>query len=361
MQVPDLHALFEQIVGEVLGHLLRECRDEHALVVRDAALDHFHQIIDLPLGRLNGDFGIDQAGRANNLLDDLGRHAQLIGAWGGREEDALVDASENLFKGKRSVVACRREAKAVLDQHVFSTPVARELAMQLRHSHVALVDHEEVVVGEVVEQGERRLTRLATVDMHRVVLDAVAVAELTHHLEVIRRAHPETLRFEQLVLLFELFEPDLELMFDLAHCSGHSLVAGDVVSCGEHMGPFELAEVLAGERVDHGDAIDGVAEHLDAQHIFFVGRMHFDRVAPDTEVAAAKGHVVAVVLHVDEAAQDVAHVVVNADGEVKQVALVLLGIPHTVDTGHRRHHDDVLAGEERGRGRVAQPLDVVVD
>ncbi len=40
---------------------------------------------------------------------------------------------------------------------------------------------------------------------------------------------------------------------------------------------------------------------------------------------------------------------------------VLLGVAHAVDARHRRHHDDVTPGEQRRRGRVAQPVDLVVD
>ena len=130
---------------------------------------------------------------------------------------------------------------------------------------------------------------------------------------------------------------------------------------GEHVGALQLAELFTGERVDRGDAVDGVAEHLDAQHRLLVGRMHFDRVATDTEVAAPERHVVAAVLHVDEPAQDVAHVVVDADAEVEEVAPVLVGVAHAVDARHRRDHDDVTAREQRSRRRVAQPVDLVVD
>ena len=59
--------------------------------------------------------------------------------------------------------------------------------------------------------------------------------------------------------------------------------------------------------------------------------MDLDRVAADPELAAAERHVVAVVLQVDEPAQDRPHVVVDADVEVEQLALVLLGVPHAVD------------------------------
>ena len=65
-----------------------------------------------------------------------------------------------------------------------------------------------------------------------------------------------------------------------------------------------LAEELAGERVDREDALDLVAEEVDADRELLVGGEHGERVAADAERAADEAHVVAVVLHVDELAHD---------------------------------------------------------
>ncbi len=249
----------------------------------------------------------------------------------------------------------------MLDEHVLAAAVAGVLTVQLRYGNVALVDHEQVVVGKVVEQGERRLAGNATVHVHRVVLDAVAVPDLAHHLEVVLRAHPQALRFEEFVVLLEELQALLELLLDAHHRRAQPLGTGDVVRGGEHVGSLQLAQLFAGQRVDRGDAVDRVAEHLDAQHRFLVGGMHLDRVAADAEVAPAERHVVAAVLHVDQAAQDVAHVVVDADGEIEQVAAVLLGVAHAVDARHRGNDDHVAAGEQRCRCRVTQAIDLVVD
>jgi len=43
----------------------------------------------------------------------------------------------------------------VLDQHLLAGAVAGVLAVELWDRDVGLVDHDEVVVGEVVEQRER--------------------------------------------------------------------------------------------------------------------------------------------------------------------------------------------------------------
>jgi hypothetical protein len=73
VQVAHLEAVLEQIVGEVFGHLLRERRDQHALVFFGALANLVHQIVDLMARRPHLDFGIDEARRPDDHLDDLRR------------------------------------------------------------------------------------------------------------------------------------------------------------------------------------------------------------------------------------------------------------------------------------------------
>ena len=72
----------------------------------------------------------------------------------------------------------------------------------------------ERVARQVVEQRRRRRAGLAPREMTRVVLDAVAVADLLDHLEVEHRPLVQALRLEQLALLFELGAADGELVLD---------------------------------------------------------------------------------------------------------------------------------------------------
>jgi hypothetical protein len=70
VQVAHPHALLEQVVGEVLGHLLGQRRDEHPLVPSARVRISCEQVVDLALGGLEDDLGVDQTGRADDLLDD---------------------------------------------------------------------------------------------------------------------------------------------------------------------------------------------------------------------------------------------------------------------------------------------------
>ncbi len=271
-----------------------------------------------------------------------------------------MDLLDELLEAQRAVVRRGGQAEPVLDEVLLAGAVALVLAVQLRHGHVRLVEDHEVVVGEEVEQGVRRRAPTAALDGSGVVLDAVAEAELLHHLEVVLGAHAQALRLEQLALGLEPGQALLQLGLDAGDGRLHALFAGHVVGGREHDELVEGGHQLAGEGIDLGDGLDLVAEELDAHGVLVVGRVDLDGVAADAELAAHEVHVVALVLHVDEAPEDVPLLVLLADPDVQQLLLVLLGRAQAVDARDRRDDDGVAPGEQGRGGRVAQAVDLVV-
>ena len=249
VQVPHLHPELEEVVGEVLGHLLGERGDQHTVALGDPGVDVLQEVVDLALGGLHDHLGIDEAGGPDDLLDDLGGVLELVGPGRGRQEDGLADALVNSSKRQRPVVGRRRQPEPVLDQRA---PCGDRSPSYWPWSWgtvtwVSSSTHQEVV-GEVVEQRVRRLARTPPVDGPRVVLDAVAEADLGHHLEVVLGAHPQPLGLEQLALLLELGQPLLELGLDALDRLAQALLAGDVVRRREDDQLVELGDLLAGER-----------------------------------------------------------------------------------------------------------------
>ena len=88
----------------------------------------------------------------------------------------------------------------MLDEGLLARAVPGVLAADLGHGHVALVDHDQEVLREVVEQGVGPLAGRAAVEVGRVVLDARAHAGLLEHLEVVLGARAQPLGLEELAL-----------------------------------------------------------------------------------------------------------------------------------------------------------------
>ena len=211
----------------------------------------------------------------------------------------------------------------MVDQRGLAAAVALVLPVQLRDRHVRLVDDGEVVTGEEIEERVGRLARAAAVDRARVVLDAVAEAHLPHVLEVVLRAHAEPLGLEELALLLEPREALLQFVLDAADGGVHAFVGGGVVGGGEQDELVELLDAVAGERVEHPDRLDVVAEHLDADRGLVVGGMDLEDVTLHPELATDERHLVPLVLHGHQAAEHLALVVGLADAQHEHLVGVL--------------------------------------
>ena len=271
----------------------------------------------------------------------------------------MRSANSSQVSGRLSVADGQPEA--VLDEVALAGHVALVHAADLRHGHVRLVDDQQEVLREVVDQRGRRGAGAAAVDVARVVLDARAEADLAHHLDVVAGAHAQPLGLEHLALALELGEALLQLGLDGLDGLLHALGPRDVVGRREDADVVDLPDHVAGERVEVVERLDLVAEELDADRELLVRRDDLHGVAADPERAAGEGHVVALVLHVDQGAQQGVAVELLADGQLHRAVEVRLRRAEAVDAGHRGDHDDVAAAQEVGRGRVAQPLDVLVD
>ena len=122
-----------------------------------------------------------------------------------------------------------------------------------------------------------------------------------------------------------------------------------------------LDQQLAGERIDSDDALDFVAEELDANRDLFVGGVDLERVAADAEGAADQGHVVAVVLDVDQVAHDLVAPQTRAAPERDDGVLIFLRRAETVNARNRGDDQRVAAGQQRAGRGMTQLVDFVVD
>ena len=165
------------------------------------------------------------------------------------------------------------------------------------------VDDQQEILREIVQQRRGRRSGPAPVDVPRVVLDAGAKPDLAHHLDVIVGPHPQALGLQQLALTLELGEPLGQLFLDGGNRVRHPLRAGHVVGGREDAQRVDLADHLAGQRVQVVQRLDLVAEVLDADRQLLVGRDDLDGVAAYPERAAGERQVVAGVLHVDQQPQ----------------------------------------------------------
>ena len=221
----------------------------------------------------------------------------------------------------------------------------------LRHALVALVDHHERVRWQVVEQRRWRLARRALRQVPRVVFNPVAVANLPDHLEVEHRPLVQALRFQHLATALEVPAPFFEFGLDGDDRLLQTLPAGDEVRLGKHGRAFMTPQRLPRERVERGEFVDLIPEQSDPQRELFVRWIHLDDVAADPERAARELVVVALVLNLNQLAQDLIAIDPLALLDRHHQAVVGVRRAQAVDARDAGHDDHVAAFEERTRRR----------
>ena len=231
----------------------------------------------------------------------------------------------------------------------------------LRNRHVRLVNNQQEIIREIIQQTVRGATGGTTVNMARVVLNAIAEAHLLHHFQVVGGAHTQTLRLQQLALRFESLQALAQLILNGGNSLRHALRAGNVVACGEDIHFFFLANYLAGQRVQGVNRLNLITEELDADRVLLVHGDDFDGIAAHTERAAVKVHVVTRVLHRHELAQQLVAVNLLTATQSHHLLNVLLGRAQTINAGHGRNHHHVAASQQGVRRRVAQTLHLLID
>ena len=198
-----------QIFRQVLRHPLGQRRDQHAFMPLGHAVALADQVVDLPLDGSNENLGVEQAGRADDLLGNLTGTLALKLARRRGNVDCLSDLAFKLREGQRAVVKGARQTEAVIDKALLTAAVAGVHRTDLRQRHMALVHEQQKVLGEIVQQRHRRRPGCTTGDHARIILDPAAKADLLQHLDVIHRPLADTLRLQQLVVLLE---PPLALL-----------------------------------------------------------------------------------------------------------------------------------------------------
>src|SRR4030095_11652991 len=70
MQIANLEPGFAKVIAQILRCPLGQRRDENALALLDPLPAKLHRLVDLILERTHRNIRVEQAGRANDLLDD---------------------------------------------------------------------------------------------------------------------------------------------------------------------------------------------------------------------------------------------------------------------------------------------------
>ena len=171
----------------------------------------------------------------------------------------------------------------------------------------------------------------------------------------------QPLRLQHPPVLAQPDEALVQLLFDLDDRVLQLLAGGDEVLGRVDVYLRALGEDFTGERVELHDALNVVAEELDAHGNILVRRHDLQRVAAHAEARPGEVVVVALVLHLDEAARELLPVQPLAARDALDEREVLGGRTQAVDARDGGDDEHVPPRHQRARGRVAEFVDLVVD
>src|SRR5439155_22176479 len=190
VEVTDVDADVAQVIGQFLGGAFGQGGHQHALLFLHALPGFFNEIVNLPLERFDGGFGVDEPGWADHQFNGLAAGpGEFAFAGRGAHIDGLSLQRLNLLEAQRAIVERAGQTEPVLDQHRFARDVAGVHAADLWDRGVGLIDDQQVVLGKEIDDGVGPRTGRAPAQVTGTIFDAGTEAHFHHHFEVILRPH----------------------------------------------------------------------------------------------------------------------------------------------------------------------------
>ena len=264
---------------------------------------------------------------------------------------------------QRTVVERGGHAETVVHQRLLARTVAVIHPVELRDGLVRFIDKEQVILREIVQQRGGRFAGQAAGEMPRIVLDAVAISDRAHHLDVEHRALPHALRLRVFALLFKFGLPPVELFQNRADGAlflrgGHDVMrlridrqSRQIVLAGAN---------FPGQRVHLADGVHLSAPEFDCVSVVLIRRINFQAIAAHAERAAAQ-ILGALVLDVHQLAQQCLARRALPLLDHQEHAVIRFRGTEAVNAGDRSDDDDVPAFEQRAGRAHAQLVEFVVD
>ncbi|CAI8178536.1 MAG: Uncharacterised protein [Alphaproteobacteria bacterium] len=173
------------IFGQIFGHFLGQRGHQNALAFLGQFMAFGDEIIDLGGGRTNFASRVNQAGRANDLLDkNPARALHFPRARRGGYMHGLRPHNIPFLKFHRPIINARRQSEAKFGQCRFAPEVTAKHAADLRNGDMAFIRENQCIIGQIFKQCGRRLARFAARQIARIVFNSGARAGRLQHFQI---------------------------------------------------------------------------------------------------------------------------------------------------------------------------------
>ena len=175
------------------------------------------------------------------------------------------------------------------------------------------------------------------------------------------RALLQALRLDNAADAVQFGQPPAQLLLDALDGLQQGRARRHIMRIGVDLHEFEIDRLLAGERVEFVNRLDLVAKETDAPGaVLVMRRKHVNRVAAHAKRPANEIRLDAAVLQRDEIGDQLPLFELFAQRDAEGHRGVGLDRADAVNAGHRGDDDDIVALQQRARGGVAHPVDLLV-
>ncbi len=212
-----------------------------------------------------------------------------------------------------------------------------------------LVEHSEEIrlavsrMREIGEKRKRSLARCAPVEMARIVLNAVGVADFSYHGKVMERPALQSFVLKRFLFPFQFRKSRIKLRTNVFNRKLPLFFVRDEVLCRKDEEAFELLGLRARYRIyDFNPRDHGIIEVHFVYHLLVHGH-DFNKVSDGSKRSRCQVRIRALEVNAHELADKRGAVPFLSDLKLHVHALVLFGRAEAVDGGHRGDDDDVFA------------------
>ena len=261
MQIAHADAGFRHVFGQVFGHALGECGDQHAPAMLGDFAAFRQQIIHLLLDGADFRDGVHQAGWADHLFGKGAAGAfHLPGARRGADEDGRRAVGIPLFEFQRAVIRAAWQTEAIFGKHGLARIVAAIHAANLRHRDMAFIHDQQSVFGQIFEQRGWWFARVAACQVAAVIFNTFAGTSGFHHFNVEDGALFQPLRFQQFAFRMQLRQMFLQFILDARDGLGQRRARRDIVAIRVDRNAFHLCGDFARQRIEFADCFNLITE-----------------------------------------------------------------------------------------------------
>jgi hypothetical protein len=197
--------------------------------------------------------------------------------------------------------------------------------------------------------------------MARIVLDAVAIADLTDHFEIEHGALVEALSFHQLALPLQFLVPHAQFFFDALERLFARGRRHHVVGLWIDRKPHIRLPHLPKHGIDLAKTLDLVSPQLDSISVVVVGWIDFDHVAAHAKRAARKAVIVAFVEDLHQPRGNLLAGNLLSLLEHQKHSVIGFGRPQAVNATDAGDDHAVAPFEQGARGGEPKFVQLVVD